>query len=175
MLLHDVAKPKMFRLDENGVGHFKQHAEVGAEMAVEIMKRLKYDNATIETIRTLIYYHSRNFHSPEEVRLLASEIGTEMFCKLMEVKKADNRGKNAFVLEENPVFDRYAEYVRRLEAEGFCFKLSQLAVNGSDIAALGAEGPEIGRILKKLHSLVVTGEAENDHAVLTERAKEEIK
>lgn len=174
MLLHDVAKPKMFRLDENGVGHFKQHAEVGAEMAVEIMKRLKYDNATIETIRTLIYYHSRNFHSPEEVRLLASEIGTEMFCKLMEVKKADNRGKNAFVLEENPVFDRYAEYVRRLEAEGFCFKLSQLAVNGSDIAALGAEGPEIGRILKKLHRLVVTGEAENDHAVLTEKAKEEI-
>lgn len=174
MLLHDVAKPKMFRLDENGVGHFKRHAEVGAEMAVEIMKRLKYDNSSIEEIRTLIYYHSRNFHSPAEVRLLASEIGTEMFCKLMEIKKADNRGKNAFVLEENPVFDSYAEYVRQLEAEGYCLSLSQLAVNGNDIAALGAKGPEIGRILKQLLDQVVSGDIPNIRNVLTERAKEEI-
>ena len=39
MLLHDIAKPQMFCLDENGAGHFKGHPEVGAAMAADILNR----------------------------------------------------------------------------------------------------------------------------------------
>lgn len=174
MLLHDVAKPEMFRLDENGVGHFKKHGERGAEIAAEIMKRLRYDNKSADTIQKLIYYHSREFDSAADVRKLAAEIGTDMFCMLMEIKKADNRGKNSFVLAENPVFDSYAEYVRKLEADGFCLSLAQLAVNGSCIAELGAKGQDIGRILNTLLGLVIDETLPNERDALIKYAKENL-
>lgn len=174
MLLHDVAKPEMFRLDENGTGHFKKHAETGAEKSLDIMKRLRYDNKSIDTIYKLIYYHSRNFHSMADVRKLAAEIGPDMFCLLMEIKKADNRGKNAFVLEENTVFDSYTEYVRSLVADGFCLSLSQLDVNGSNVAELGAKGQDIGRILNALLELVIDEILPNEHDALINYAKENL-
>ena len=56
-LLHDVAKPVVFTQDENGRGHFKGHAGVGAQMADEILRRLKAPNALREQVVFLIERH----------------------------------------------------------------------------------------------------------------------
>ena len=45
MLLHDLGKPKCFTQDANGIGHFYGHTAASAEMAEEIMARLRFEHA----------------------------------------------------------------------------------------------------------------------------------
>lgn len=106
MLLHDLGKPVTFRLDEKGVGHFKTHAKVGAEIAGKVLKRLGYSSDTIDKMCELIHWHSVDMFTEEEARQVLSELGAEKFVRLMEVKIADNKAKNDFVLEENKWFEQ---------------------------------------------------------------------
>ena len=50
MLLHDVAKPVCKSVDEQGIYHFYGHPAKGAEMAKDILRRLKFDNDTIRKL-----------------------------------------------------------------------------------------------------------------------------
>ena len=57
MLLHDFGKPACRTTDDKGVDHFYKHGEVGYGMAQAILKRLKYDNATIRQVVPLVQWH----------------------------------------------------------------------------------------------------------------------
>ncbi len=174
LLLHDIAKPQMFTLDENGVGHFKGHAKVSAEMAKEILTRLRFDNRTIALTSQLIAHHSDKIHSERQIRLMVSEFGIETFLMLMDFKKYDNCGKNDFVLNENEDFDRFKVIAREFADSGECITLSQLALSGSDLTELGFRGREIGTALAQLHSLVISGDLPNDKQALTDYILNEI-
>ncbi|MBQ1340451.1 MAG: CCA tRNA nucleotidyltransferase [Ruminococcus sp.] len=174
LLLHDIAKPQMFTLDENGVGHFKGHAKVSAEMAKEILTRLRFDNRTIALTSQLISHHSDKIHSERQIRLMVSEFGIETFLMLMDFKKYDNCGKNDFVLDENKEFDRFKVIAREFADSGECITLSQLAISGSDLTELGFRGKEIGTALAQLHSLVISGDLPNDKQALTNYILNEI-
>ena len=174
LLLHDIAKPQMFTLDENGVGHFKGHAKVSAEMAKEILSRLRFDNRTIALTSQLISHHSDKIHSERQIRLMVSEFGIETFLMLMDFKKYDNCGKNDFVLDENKEFDRFKVIAREFADSGECITLSQLAISGSDLTELGFRGKEIGTALAQLHSLVISGDLPNDKQALTNYILNEI-
>ena len=56
-LLHDVGKVPTFTLDENGRGHFLGHAKVSAQMANQILLRLKAPNQLREDVVFLIEKH----------------------------------------------------------------------------------------------------------------------
>ena len=171
MLFHDIGKPPMFTLDENGEGHFKGHARLSAEMAEDIMKRLRYDSRTIEQTCRLIFMHSDKINSDKQLRRLTAKLGAEEFALLMEFKKADNLGKKESVAaEENPGFDVLARKARELEAEGACIKLAELAVNGNDMLALGFSGKAVGNALDTLLALVIDGVLPNEKDALTEYA-----
>lgn len=174
LLLHDIAKPQMFTLDENGVGHFKGHAKVSAEMAKEILTRLRFDNRTIALTSQLIAHHSDKIHSERQIRLMVSEFGIETFLMLMDFKKYDNCGKNDFVLNENEEFDRFKVIAREFADSGECITLSQLALSGSDLTELGFRGREIGTALAQLHSLVISGDLPNDKQALIDYILNEI-
>jgi tRNA nucleotidyltransferase (CCA-adding enzyme) len=55
-----------------------------------------------------------------------------------------------------------------------CVKLSDLAMNGNDLLALGVKGKEIGRILNLALKLVVEDPDMNEHDSLVAFAKHEI-
>lgn len=55
-LFHDIGKPRTMSVDDKGV-HFYGHDQVGAEMAKEILKRLKFPNAEIDKVVKLIRWH----------------------------------------------------------------------------------------------------------------------
>jgi poly(A) polymerase len=59
-LLHDVGKPSTRRITPDGVS-FHHHEVVGARMAEERLRALRYPNAVIEDVRKLIELHLR-FH-----------------------------------------------------------------------------------------------------------------
>jgi len=56
-LFHDIGKPYCYTQDEDGTGHFHGHGKVGSEMARTILKRLKADNSTAETVARLVLEH----------------------------------------------------------------------------------------------------------------------
>ena len=60
-LLHDVGKPKTRSIGDDGVS-FHHHEVVGARMARDRMRALKYSNDDIEAVSQLVYLHLR-FHT----------------------------------------------------------------------------------------------------------------
>ena len=60
-LLHDIGKPKTRSLIAGGGVSFHHHEVVGARLAKERMKALRFDGETIEAVTSLIFLHLR-FH-----------------------------------------------------------------------------------------------------------------
>lgn len=172
LLYHDIGKPACMKLDETGRGHFKQHDRVGAEMTSEIMKRLHYDNKTIAYTTALIANHSKKLRNKTDVKKMMCKIGDELFFELMEMKKCDNSAKNEFVLKENVFFDKLADIGREIAANDECRSIRGLAVNGSELAAIGLKGAEIGEIQREMLELVMEEELPNDRAELLKFAEQ---
>ena len=56
--LHDIGKPKTWTIEpETGRHRFIKHDDVGAKLAPQILKRLKFSNKQIKYIQKLIKYH----------------------------------------------------------------------------------------------------------------------
>lgn len=162
MLLHDVAKPDMKTTDEKGQDHFKGHASVSADMAFEILKRLRYDNKTISTVTKLIFHHDdRLYNSPQNVKKHASKYGFEFLYLLDKVSRADILAQNPEMADRLSVCDNYLSELRNLEKEKPCLKISDLSVDGNDLISLGYKGKEIGSILEKILEKILKNELKN--------------
>ena len=153
MLLHDIAKPVMKTTDENGRDHFKRHAAVGEEMSKKILRRLKFDNDTIEKVSRLIRYHDdRPEGQMRAVRRAMNRIGEELFPLYLEVQKADMLAQSEYCRDEK--IKRQADvrecYEEILKAQQ-CISMKTLAVTGRDLIQAGYKpGPELGEILNRL-------------------------
>ncbi len=175
MLLHDIGKGRMHTVDASGVDHFKGHAAVSAQMAEEILRRLRFDNDTIDKARTLITWHDYRFQmNKTSVRRGLSKVGEELFPALLEVMKADTLGKaescHAFYLE---AIETVREMYEEIREEGECFSLKDLAVNGQDLMAAGARpGPALGEALRYLLDLVIEDPALNQKEILLGKFRE---
>ena len=139
------------------------------------MKRLKFDNYTIATVTKLIKYHDyRPDPEPVAVRHALNTIGEELFPLFLEVQWADNSAKSEFGLEDK--FDRVqsvCDVYEKIIADGDCVKLSDLAINGNDLIAMGVKGKEIGRILRTALDYVIEHPEKNEHDVLMKFAERE--
>jgi len=56
-LLHDIGKPSTWQIDEEGRHRFIKHEELGSEMVLDVLKRLKFSKNTMKYIAKLIKYH----------------------------------------------------------------------------------------------------------------------
>lgn len=172
LLLHDIAKPVCCRFDDEGNGHFYGHEKEGAKMAEEILRRLKYPNDIIETVCKLIKYH---YITPVDdnvvVKQLLSTVGSEDFFRLAEVIKGDSRAKHRICFERIQIVENMEIRAKEILDRKECISISQLDINGADVAALGAKGRQIGDILNKLLGLVIEGKADNIKSELLKFAK----
>ena len=166
MLLHDIAKPQHFTLDDAGIGHFYGHAESGASMAREILTRLRFDNKTVSTVATLIKHHDNEIAATHRSikRWLNKLDDIEMFRLLLEVKRADAKTQAPVFREEKM---KHLEKVESMLAEILnkkdCFAIRDLTINGNDVMALGVpQGKQVGNILKKAMEEVISGTVAND-------------
>lgn len=94
MLLHDLGKPKCFTQDANGIGHFYGHTAVSAEMAEEIMARLRFEHALAQGVRAQLACFDEMF-PPERaaVHRMMARYGRETMWNLLQTKLADNAAK----------------------------------------------------------------------------------
>lgn len=169
MLLHDVAKPQCFTLDEQGKGHFYGHDAQGAAMAEEILRRLRLPRRDTERIVLLIREHMRQLAPTEKsVGRALQRLGPETLGQLLAVQRADRLATGT---GDTELLDKIQALLEKLLAEERCFTLRQLAVNGRDLMALGLAGPAVGRMLQQLLAQVLDGTLPNDHAALLDAAQ----
>lgn len=175
MLLHDIGKPKRKTTDEEGIDHFYGHEGLSADMAEDILKRLKFDNKTMNKIIKLIACHDIRVEArPKSIRRAAKKLGAELFADFLEVQEADMRAQNPSKLEERLTI---LKDVRRLWQdiieEGQCLSIKDLQINGRDLMAHGVkEGKMIGRILSQLLDRVIDDPTMNSHECLLGQALE---
>ena len=150
-LLHDIGKPNVMTVDAQGVGHFYGHPAVSAELANEMLRRLRFDNQTRETVVQLVTWHDRQILPTERaVRRCLHALGAEQFRRLLLVKRADNLAQAPEYWGRQEALDELRQIAQKLLAADACFSRKQLAVSGRDLLALGLRGREIGQTLERL-------------------------
>lgn len=188
-LLHDIAKPRT----NMGNGHFYGHDNMGADMAEEIMKRMKFPQAEIKRVKLLVknhmfyYPHMEDGMSEEDrekielhqwsdsaVRRFLQRVGLENIDDLFKLRLADAQSNpsTAFKPEEITLLQ---QRISKVLQQDMALKITDLKVNGEDLVQLGiSKGPELGKILKELLELVLDDPMMNTKEKLLEKAKEYI-
>ena len=167
VLLHDVGKPVCMTVDENGVGHFYGHPKVGAALADEMLRRLKVDNVTRDTVVRLVDWHDRDIPRTERgLRRALRELGEADLRRLLAVKRADNLAQAPEYHGVQREIDLAEQILERLLKENACVSLKQLEISGCDLMALGASGPAVGAGLAMLLDAVIDGNLENNREAL---------
>ena len=159
MLFHDMGKPRVRVRDGQGVDHFIRHGEVSEEIAVTVLRRLKFDNDTVRRVRHLVRVHDylQITPTPRGVRRAVFRIGEEYFSDYLKVRRADILAQNPRMIEEK--LKNLAElerlYQKELEEQN-CLSLKELAVTGRDLIEAGIPaGPGLGDTLARLLELVI--------------------
>lgn len=174
MLLHDIAKPEMMTVDEEGVGHFVGHPERSAELARGIMKRLTFDNETIDrTVRLIRFHDYRMEPEAHPVRRAASKIGRDIMRMEFLVQYADVLSQNPDTMPEKlERLDRVMQKYEEIETAAQPLSVGDLAVNGRDLIRAGVKpGPHMGELLQQLLELVLERPECNTREVLLAQVK----
>jgi poly(A) polymerase len=151
-LLHDVGKPVCLEKQGERIT-FYGHTEKGAEMAVEILKRLKRGRATWERVAYLVKNHLRHTQAPKmRVSTLKRFLGEDGIGELLELTRLDALASNGDL--------QYYDFCRRKLEE---FKHEEIhprpLLTGKDLIALGfAPGPLFHDILEQIHEAQLEGE-----------------
>lgn len=175
MLLHDVAKPPCKFVHEDGVEHFYGHPEKGAQMARQILRRLKFDNDTTDKVCALVKIHDdRPELTAKSIRKTMFRHGLDQYPNLFAVKRADAGAQNPVGYEAKMEYiAQYEKLYQQILEEQNCLSLKDLAVTGKDLIALGIEpGKAIGEILNKMLQDVLEQPELNDREILIKRLEE---
>ncbi|MCM1025097.1 MAG: HD domain-containing protein [Roseburia sp.] len=175
MLLHDIGKPAVRTVDDDGITHFYDHAAVSAELARKILRRLKFDNETTARVCRLVMYHDYGNSVDPTMRILRralNRIGEDAFPALFEVKRADLAAQSDYLREEKQErLKNWEEMYEEVQRQKQCVSLKTLAVSGSDLIAAGMKpGRELGAVLQGLLELVLEEPSRNTREELLEEA-----
>jgi poly(A) polymerase len=180
-LLHDVGKPKTRSITTDGV-QFHHHEVVGARMAEDILRRLRYPNPVSDDVRRLVELHLR-FHGYGEgwtdsaVRRYVRDAGS-LLDRLNQLTRADVTTGNRFKAKQfRALMDDLEERIARL-AEEENLEAMRPPLDGRQIMEhLKIEpGPAVGRAREFLmeqrleHGLITEEEA---YAMLDDWAAEQ--
>ena len=158
MLLHDMGKPALKTVDEDGVAHFKKHPVESEVIARNILRRLKFDNDTLHKVARLVYYHDYRMPAQaKNVRRAMNKIGEDIFPYYMEVRRADVLAQSMYLREEKlRNLDGVEARYREITEAGQCVCLKDLAISGRDLIEAGmSPGKEIGERLQEMLKLVI--------------------
>lgn len=177
MLFHDIGKPECFNFGVEK-GHFEGHQYPSAQKAESIMKRLKFDNDTIEKVTLLIKEHDNRYPAQRKaVRRYIAKYGYDFFNSQVAVRLADTMAQSMYVRDYKlKLINDTIALGEKINTENSCLSLKQLAVNGNDIMQVcNCNGKTVGIILNELLSLVVDENLINDREMLLRKAKEIIR
>ena len=164
MLLHDIGKPSVMVEDEEGINHFYGHCDEGEDMAYDILRRLRFDNDTIEKVCKLVKYHDWQLSQKAgNLRKQIVKIGLEIFPLLLKVKEADVMSQSDYLREEKlQQIEEARKMYEKIMEEKDCMTLKDMAVTGRDLINAGMKpGKEMGEMLQKIFEYVLENPEKN--------------
>lgn len=178
MLFHDVAKPVCITEDAKGIHHFHGHPQTGAEMTRKIMRRLKFDNDTINRVAALVRAHDDRPVPLNEktVRRAIFRNGEAQYPDLFVVKRADILAQSDYYKKEKLEYlEQYEQIYHQIQEKQQCLSLRDLAISGSDLINAGLKpGREIGLVLKQMLQDVIDDPQLNQKDILLERFRQNV-
>ena len=173
MLLHDLGKPACMTVDDEGVGHFKGHAEESCRLGAAILERLRFSKDSTARILALVKWHDVPIEPTERsMRRVLHKMTPEGARDLLRVKRADNLAQAPAYLGRQQEIDDLERLLQAVLDRDSCFSLKQLAVNGHDVKGQGYQGPELGRALHWLLNAVMDGSVPYEKNALLEALKQ---
>ena len=140
LLLHDIGKIVTKTVGDDGRVHFYDHEFAGATMVVDILKRLKYDNKTIDIVQFLVKNHMRtknfgNYCSKIKMKSfnkLAYDCkNMYLYMSLARVIDCDNNSHKA----EHNITGQYDYFVNHMDDAVKMFDY-KLPVDGNDVMGI---------------------------------------
>jgi len=154
-LLHDVGKPRTREFGANGVS-FHHHEVVGARMARDRMRALRYSTADVDAVRKLVFLHLR-FHTygmgwtDSAVRRFVRDAGDQL-DDLIELTRCDCTTRNK--RKADMLARRMDDLEGRIAALGEAEELAAIRpdLDGEQVMAHLGIGPgrDVGDALKML-------------------------
>lgn len=174
-LFHDIGKPQTFILDEDGIGHFYTHHLRSADIAEGIMRRLRYDNKSIEQVMILVREHMSKYEKLRvaTVKKFINRVGVENLDRIFKLQIADIKGSaNRDGISS---ITELRDEVERVLNEKQPLSVKELKIDGSDLITLGIpQGKRIGEILNELMEMVLEQPELNEKEKLIEIVKSEM-
>jgi poly(A) polymerase len=151
-LLHDVAKPEC-AAERDGRITFYGHSERGAELALEICRRLRRSRDVGDRVAYLVKNHLRLVQAAEmRPATLKRMLREDGFAELLELARLDALASNGNL--------RHVEFCKgKLEGLGAEAIKPEPFVRGRDLIAMGYEpGPDFGKMLEAVETAQLDGE-----------------
>jgi poly(A) polymerase len=151
VILHDVAKPQTYFVDETGRERFFGHDIEGTRLSRKIMYRLRFSNQAVDRISRAVRNHMR-FASvlkmrKDKVRRL---IADDNFALELELHRLDCISSHAQMDVFNFLLDKVIEQAGEVE-------LPPPLLTGRDLIKMGLKpGPQFKKILQKVSDMQLT-------------------
>ena len=151
-LLHDIAKPRCFEVAADGKMTYYGHTDQGAEMAAEMMRRLRRSRFVQDRVAYLVRDHLRLCMAPRmRTATLKRMITEDGFDELMQLAMVD-----ALASSSNLGFYHFCR--RALADLRAVTEPPPRLIGGHDLIALGFKpGPEFKAILREIEDLHLDG------------------
>ena len=157
-LFHDIGKAAT-RTEKNGKIQFIGHAQVGAEIARNIMNRLKYPNDMISRVVDIVKYHMDLKSAGADASNLKDSTLRKFIFRvghnledLLDVMHADNISHSEAASMPEQI-NAIRKKIQQMDVNDIL--RTQSILNGNEIRELGANGPLIGQIKDRILTKVL--------------------
>ncbi len=154
VLLHDIGKPATQTWDAEAERfRFNGHDKVGADMAEEILSRLRYPNKVIETVKFMVSRHMQFMHVQDmRTAKLKRFMSADTFPQEIELHRVDCDSSNGFR-------DNYDFLLQKKDDFSKEPLIPKPLINGRDLMDEFnlPPGPQIGKILRAVQTEQLEG------------------
>ena len=160
-LLHDIGKPRTSRTEPSGRIRFFGHEGVGARMAEEILRRLRFSNDEVDAVVACIANHMAFKDAPQmRVSTLKRMLARPTFDEELELHRIDCTASHGELDIHRFLVAKQAEFSKEE------IKPKPL-VTGHDLQEMGVPpGPKMGEILNHLMDEQLEGKFSDREAAL---------
>ncbi len=166
-LIHDIGKPLVADITEEGVRTFYNHDIVGAQIARQIALRWNMSKIDSTRITKLVRWHLfsiNEFQTDKSIRRFIRNVGEENVNDLMDVRTGDRLGSGS--TRESWRLKKFRERIE--EVSKTYFEIKDLKIDGHDVMKIFnlKPGPEIRKVLDNVFEKVDSDELKNEKIVL---------
>lgn len=163
-LFHDIGKPFTYVENDNGTGTYKDHEKKSAELAKQIMQRLKFGKKQTQRVAKLIEYHDYKLPSEESaIKDFLTKFGPENIDDLYKIKKANTYAKNPAYISDISELDKEYDLIKQIKRKASFIMKKDLKITGKDLIDLGIPEDRVGETLDEIYNQILSSKLKNNH------------